>query len=167
MAYVAMFDEVDEGTDFKCNDTPVSIRASSSLKGLPVTLSSTHCNGAKLLRGESPVTDAVPVTAATATSSSPGDDGCRLAVGQQGRGWETGGGMKDALTQYLGAPPAADEEGGLARRPHERGQLSRVAIVDGRAACAAVRLQRRGRKMRFVAGRAGFAENPDKFVPDD
>lgn len=64
MIYVAMFDEVDEGTAiFKCvNDVPVGgPNKFVTYEGLPSDyyLRLTGC-GAKLLRGELPVTDALP-----------------------------------------------------------------------------------------------------------
>ena len=64
MAYVAMFDEVDEGTAiFKCtNDVPVDEKSKFvAYEGLPSDfyLKLTGA-GAKLLRGEIPVTETVP-----------------------------------------------------------------------------------------------------------
>lgn len=64
MIYVAMFDEVDEGTAiFKCtNDTPVSdVNKFVTYEGLPSDfyLRLTG-NGAKMLRGELPITDTLP-----------------------------------------------------------------------------------------------------------
>lgn len=66
MIYVAMFDEVDEGTAiFKCtNDVPVGDGAKFvTYEGLPSDfyLRLTGA-GAKLLRGELPVTEAIPMT---------------------------------------------------------------------------------------------------------
>jgi len=70
MIYVAMFDEVDEGTAiFKCaNDVPVGgPNRFLTYEGLPgdFYLQLTG-SGARLLRGELPVTDAIPVTRAGA-----------------------------------------------------------------------------------------------------
>jgi hypothetical protein len=64
MIYVAMFDEVDEGTAiFKCtNDTPVGGGAKFlNYEGLPSDfyLRLTG-DGAKLLRGELPLTEKIP-----------------------------------------------------------------------------------------------------------
>lgn len=64
MIYVAMFDEVDEGTAiFKCtNDTPVSDTAKFlSYEGLPndFYLKLTG-SGARMLRGELPITETLP-----------------------------------------------------------------------------------------------------------
>ena len=65
MIYVAMFDEVDEGTAiFKCtNDTPVSeTNRFVTYEGLPSDFYLRLTGeGAKLLRGERPVTEAVPL----------------------------------------------------------------------------------------------------------
>jgi hypothetical protein len=66
MMYVAMFDEVDEGTAiFKCtNDTPVGELAKFvTYEGLPSDfyLRLTGA-GAKMLRGELPVTDTIPAS---------------------------------------------------------------------------------------------------------
>jgi hypothetical protein len=64
MLYVAMFDEVDEGTAiFKCtNDTPVSETARFvTYEGLPSDFYLRLTGeGAKMLRGERPVTEAMP-----------------------------------------------------------------------------------------------------------
>jgi hypothetical protein len=64
MIYVAMFDEVDEGTAiFKCtNDTPVSDTARFvTYEGLPSDFYLRLTGeGAKLLRGERPLTEAMP-----------------------------------------------------------------------------------------------------------
>jgi hypothetical protein len=64
MIYVAMFDEVDEGTAiFKCtNDTPVSdSNRFVDYEGLPndFYLQLTGA-GAKMLRGELPITETIP-----------------------------------------------------------------------------------------------------------
>jgi len=71
MIYVAMFDEVDEGTAiFKCtNDVPAGDGVKFvSYEGLPgdfyLRLTSA---GAKVLRGEVPVAEAVPMTSSTAS----------------------------------------------------------------------------------------------------
>jgi hypothetical protein len=65
MIYVAMFDEVDEGTAiFKCtDDVPVGERVKFlTYEGLPgdYYLRLTGA-GAKLLRGELAITDAIPI----------------------------------------------------------------------------------------------------------
>ena len=65
MIYVAMFDEVDEGTAiFKCTNQPPTGEGASFLtyEGLPSDfyLRLTG-SAAKMLRGEIPVTDTMPV----------------------------------------------------------------------------------------------------------
>ena len=71
MVYVAMFDEVDEGTAiFKCtNDPPVGENPFVTYEGLP----SDHYlwlsgEGGRLLRGERPMQGSVPVRLEAATN---------------------------------------------------------------------------------------------------
>ena len=65
MIYVAMFDEVDEGKAiFKCtNDVPVDEKSRFvTYEGLPSDFYLRLTGvGARLLRGEIPITDTVPV----------------------------------------------------------------------------------------------------------
>jgi hypothetical protein len=75
MIYVAMFDEVDEGTAiFKCtNDTPVSdSNKFVDYEGLPndFYLRLTG-EGAKMLRGELPITDTIPTSRLTVEPHRP------------------------------------------------------------------------------------------------
>lgn len=69
MLYIAMFDEVDEGTAiFKCSNNPPSSDGSKflTLDGLPSDFYLRLAGQAgKLLRGEIPLTDTIPVPAKT------------------------------------------------------------------------------------------------------
>jgi hypothetical protein len=180
MVYVAMFDEVDEGTAiFKCvNDTPVSDTSKFvGYEGLPSDfyLRLTG-NGAKLLRGELPVTDAVPV--ATTSAFPP----CKrpvmtwvppYAVGRSKARLEEsfgGAGMKDALT-HLGLQFwKPTEDGGLVRagRTNEVNDAIIAELRDwGRTNGVRVLLcvynAVRG-SWDWPLARAGFAGNPDRFI---
>jgi len=70
MIYVAMFDEMDEGTAiFKCvNDVPMGApNRFVTYEGLPSDFYLRLCGqGARLLRGELPVTDKMPQSATNA-----------------------------------------------------------------------------------------------------
>ena len=72
MLYVAMFDEVDEGTAiFKCSDSPPAGEGARflSMEGLPSDfyLRLTGAGG-RLLRGEIPLTEALPAGLGAAAS---------------------------------------------------------------------------------------------------
>jgi hypothetical protein len=180
MIYVAMFDEVDEGTAiFKCaNDVPAGEpNKFLTLEGLPSDfyLKLTG-NGAKMLRGELPVTDAVPVAK---TGSFPAYQRpvmtwvAPYAVGRnKARLAESfgGAGIKDALT-HLGLQfwqPARD--GGLVRagRTNEVNDAVITELRDwGRTNGVRVLLcvyNAVNGSWDWPLARAGFAENPEKFI---
>ncbi|HWN94055.1 MAG TPA: glycosyl hydrolase family 18 protein [Methylomirabilota bacterium] len=180
MIYVAMFDEVDEGTAiFKCtDDTPVSdTNRFLTYEGLPSDfyLRLTG-NGAKLLRGELPVTEALPVATARAfpTYKRPVMTWVPpYAVGRSKARLEEsfgGAGMKDALT-HLGLQfwqPTKD--GGLVRvgRTNEVNDAVITGLRNwGHTNSVRVLLcvyNAVGGKWDWPLARAGFAENQDKFI---
>jgi hypothetical protein len=185
MMYVAMFDEVDEGTAiFKCsNEVPAAGRNKFlTYEGLPSDyyLRLTG-EGAKLLRGELPVTDALPaeslpVAVAKAFPSykrpvmtwvPPYAVAASKARLEQSFG---GAGMKDALT-HLGLQfwkPTL--EGGLAfaGRTNEVNDAAIGWLRDwGRTNGVRVLLcvyNAVNGKWDWSLARAGFAESPAKFT---
>lgn len=180
MVYVAMFDEVDEGTAiFKCaNDTPVGDPSKFlTYEGLPgdFYLRLTG-HGAKLMRGELPVTEAVPAATTRAyppyqrpvmTWVPPYAVGLSKARLKESFG---GAGMKDALT-HLGLQfwqPTTD--GGLVRagRTNEVNDAIIAELRDwGHTNGVRVLLcvyNAVAGKWDWSLARAGFAGNPDKFI---
>jgi hypothetical protein len=177
MVYVAMFDEVDEGTAiFKStNDTPVSDTSKFlTYEGLPSDFYLRLTGqGAKLLRGELPVTDAVPTATARTfpTYKRPVMTWVPpYAVSQsQARLEESFGGlgMKDALT-HLGLQFwQPTKEGGLVcvGRTNEVNDGAIIALREwGGTTGVRVLLcvyNAVGGKWDWPLARAGFAENPE------
>jgi len=184
MVYVAMFDEVDEGTAIFKNSNEVPVGGPNKFityEGLPSDFYLRLTGqGAKLLRGELPVTDALPQGVAVSTTNAfpaykrpvmtwvpPYAVAASKARLEQSF---SGAGMKDALT-HLGLQfwkPTSD--GGLvfAGRTNEVNDQTVTALRDwGRANGVRVLLcvyNAVNGKWDWPLARAGFGENPAKFI---
>ena len=180
MIYVAMFDEVDEGTAiFKCaHDVPVGgPEKFLTYEGLPSDFYLRLAGrGGKLLRGELPVTDTMPVMSVRAFPNYKRPvmtwvppyavDQCQVRLEETFGGM----GMKDALT-HLGLQFwKPTKNGGLARagRTNEVndaviGELRDWGRTNGVRVLLCVYNAADG-GWDWSLARAAFAENQDKFI---
>jgi hypothetical protein len=180
MIYAAMFDEVDEGTAiFKCaDDVPVGgPNRFLNYEGLPgdFYLQLTG-SGAKMLRGELPMTDALPVAASkqfpayqrpVMTWVPPYAVARSKARLEESFG---GIGMKDALT-HLGLQFWQPTHHGTLARAGRTNEVNDAAIAElrdwghtnGVRVLLCVYNAVRG-SWEWPLARAGFASNPDRFI---